>query len=142
MSRYVEILAIQRPFPFNSDENRRVMFSVNFRALAAAPVEQWDEEIVKVLIDAGASTGLRHPTTNPTGDAFSGPTAILPSTAGPFISLIDTGGTAPLETHNSDRYERLSVQIVVRALDYKAARTRALAVWRALDGLRNQTVAA
>ncbi len=141
MSRYLEILATQRPFSFNSDDNQRVMFSVNFSAMAAAPVDAWEEELVKVLIDAGASTGIRSGA-NPTGDAFVGPTALLPTTGGPFLNINDTGGLAPDETHDSKKYERLSAQIVIRHLSYTAARTRALAVWRALDGLRNQTVAA
>lgn len=134
MSRYLEILAVQRPFPFNVDENSRVMFSVNFRALAAAPVQQWEEEVIKVLSDASLATlGT---------DTFVGPIAVVPSGAGPYLNINDTGGAEPSETHNGDVYERLSVQVVVRATSYTAARTRALAVWRALDGVRNTTITA
>ena len=41
-TRYVEVLAIQRPFPIGLDEANRVMFSCNFDALAAAPVGSFD----------------------------------------------------------------------------------------------------
>jgi hypothetical protein len=134
MSRYLELLAIQRPFPIGADENQRVMFSVNFQATAAAPVEQWEEEIVKVLNDAGLATlGT---------DTFVGPEAVLPTGAGPYLTILDSGGLAPVDTHDGQEYERLSVQIIIRADKYRNARTRALAVWRALDGVRNTTVAA
>jgi hypothetical protein len=136
MSRYLEILAEQRPFPFNADESNRVMFSINFRALAEGPTVSWEEELVKVLIDAGLAVAVGT-------DVFVGPIAVVPlSGDGPFINVIDTGGTAPDETHNGSIYERLSAQLVIRAKDYTVARTRALAVWRALDGIRNTTIAA
>ena len=134
MSRYLEILAVQRPFPFRVDDNNRVVFSVNFTGLAAGPVDQWEEELVKVLSDASLATlGT---------DTFIGPAAVVPVGAGPFMTVIDTGGREPLETHDGLDYERLSAQVTVRASKYRTARTRALAIWRALDGVRDQTVAA
>ena len=134
MSRYLEILATQRPFPFDVDESNRTVFSVNFTALAAGPVEQWEEEIVKVLNDAGLATlGT---------DTWVGPASVIPTGSGPYLTVIDTGGRAPDETHNGSTYERLSVQVTIRAAKYRDARTRALAIWRALDGVRDSTVAA
>jgi len=133
-TRYLEILALQRPFPFNTDANNRIMFSVNFEALAAAPSDDWEQELVKLLTTAGLATFGT--------DTFIGPGSDPPSGAGPYITIIDTGGRAPDETHNGSIYERLSAQIVIRAVDYQVARTRALAVWRELHGQRNVTVAA
>lgn len=135
MSRYLEILAVQRPFPFDQDDSARVMFSVNFDALAAAPVTAWEEELAKLINTAGLGTRGT--------DLFIGPAAVLPADhAGPLVSVIDTGGSMPEWTHQDDGYERLSAQIVVRAASYVAARTRALAIWRVLDGVRNTTVVA
>ena len=95
-------------------------------------VDQFEEEIVKVLSDAGlATSGV---------DTFIGPAAVVPDGDGPFLTVLDTGGVGPDETHDGAVYERLSVQIVVRAQKYRDARTRALACWRALDGVRNETV--
>ena len=134
MSKYLSITANQRPAQIGADENNRVVFSVNFSAMAQAPVEQWEEEIVKVLNTAGLATlGT---------DTFVGPTATIPTGNGPYLSIMDTGGTAPVETHDGLTYERLSVQVLIRALSYTIARTRALAVWRALKAVRNQTVTA
>lgn len=135
MSRYLSILANQRPFPFSVDEHNRVVFSVNFRASAAAPVDEWEEELAQVLIDGGIATAIGT-------DVFVGEKVTIPNGAGPYIQIGDTGGVEPQETHDGSRYEQLSAQITIRALSYRTARTRALAVWRALDGLRNSTVAA
>lgn len=133
-TRYLEILAAQRPFPAYVDENGRVAFSINFECEAAAPVGDFEREIVKLLSNAGLATlGT---------DTFIGPDAVFPDGDGPFISLTDTGGSSPIETHDEQKYERLSIQVVVRAEDYEAARGRALAIWRELDGKRNVTVAA
>jgi hypothetical protein len=113
------------------------MFSVNFEAQAAAPVVDWEKEIIKLLSDVGLATlGT---------NAFIGQRASLPlpPAVGPYISVIDTGGSAPWEAQSGEEYERLSAQIIVRAhKDYELARTRALAVWRRLNGLRNVIVAA
>lgn len=137
-TRYLEIVSVQRPFVFLVDDNNRSVFSVNFDAMAAAPVDKWEEELIKVLSDAGLAT-LWDGTS---GDTFIGPAMVIPSGAGPFILIVDTGGTSPLETHDGQEYERLSAQITVRAVSYETARTRALAIWRELDGVRETTVAA
>lgn len=135
-TRYLWILAVQRPFPVGVDENDRMRFSVNFEATAAAPVVDWEKEIVKLLSDVALATlGV---------DTYIGQAAVLPlpPAAGPYLSVIDTGGSAPWEAQSGEEYERLSVQIIIRAATYAVARTRALAVWRRLNGLRNVTVAA
>lgn len=134
MSRYLEILAVQRPFPFSVDESERTMFSCNFTALAAAPVTDWESEIMKILSNAGLAT--------PGTDTFIDPAVTLPSGDGPYTQIEDTGGREPYEAHRGEKYERLSIHIVVRGKNYIATRARALAIWRALDGKRNVSVAA
>jgi len=134
MSAYLEILAIQSPFPFAEDENDRIMFSFNVDVLAAAPVNEFEEELAKLINNAGLGTrGV---------DVFIGPKAVVPDGDGPYITLLDTGGREPEETHNGGIYERLSAQIVVRGMSYTATRTRAKSIQRVLDGVRNTTVAA
>lgn len=134
MTRYIEILAVQRPFAFNTDANGRTLFSVNFNALGRAPVVSFEKEIAKVISDAG------HGTLNV--DLFIGPLAPIPIGDGPYTTIINTGGVIPDETHNGGRYERLSFQLVIRALSYEIADARALNIWRTLDGKRNIDVAA
>lgn len=134
MARYLWIIADQRPFPIGADSQDRAMYSVNFHALATHPVDKFEEEVARVLFDA--SLGVVNTT------IFFGPVADIPKGNGTYISIIDTGGTTPEETHDGSLYESLSFQLVVRSTDRKAARTRALACWRALHGLRNTTVTA
>lgn len=139
--RYVELLAAQRPFSIGLDEERRAVFSCNYDGLVTAPgwvssgaVNTSFEDDVAMFI---TSAGLGTLGTN----LFIGPAALLQPGAGPYTTLIDTGGGAPAETHDGARYERISFQVLVRGASYAAARGRALAIWSALDGLRNVTVA-
>lgn len=134
MSRYLEIISVQRPFSFGSDDAGRALYSCNYLAIAAQPITKFEEEIGRLIFDAGHGTFGT--------DMFIGPNVSPPPGAGPYTTIIDTGGTSPLETHNGDKYERMSCQVVVRATNRQAARTRALAIWRALDGQRNVTVTA
>lgn len=138
MARYLSITSVQRPFPIGRDALEFEQFSVNFLAIAEEPVNQWEEELIAILSAAGLATSGTN--------AFVGRSVDLNSLAGdgPHILVIDTGGTAPIETRGSSGslYPRLSAQIVIRATDYFVARTRALAIWRALHGVRGETVAA
>lgn len=130
---YIEILAVQRPFPVTEDENNRTLFSVNFLATSHGAVSEWEEDVVRICVTAGVPLVLDV-------DTFIGRKKV-PDGAGPFTSVIDTGGTAPLETHDGDRMERLSAQLIVRGA-YPAARLRAQQIYDALDGTRNVTVVA
>lgn len=134
MSRYLEILSVGAPEQFNVDENDRAMYSINFEAKAAAPVDAFEEEMAKIISDAGLGTL--------NVDMFLGRKREVPTGDGPYVQVIDTGGAPPMETRNADMYERKTCQIVVRAKVTKDARTRANAVWRAIDPTRNTTVTA
>jgi hypothetical protein len=137
-TRYLSIQSVQRPFPIGQDRLQFEQFSVNFQAIADAPVDDWEQELIAILSAAGLAT--------PGTDAFIGRSVDLNSIpgTGPHVIVIDTGGTAPIEAHgpNGSLYERLSAQVVIRATNFVVARTRALAIWRELHGVRNQTVAA
>lgn len=134
MSHYVEILSVQRPFEIGVDDNQRSEWSVNFEALAYAPAEKWEEEIAARLASVGLATlGI---------DTFIGQKATIPTGDGPYATILNTGGGAPMDTHNGDGYERLAAQIIVRAKSYTAGRTRIHAIWRALDGIANATITA
>ena len=75
-------------------------------------------------------------------DLFYGPNAPIPTGSGPFTTVLDTGGTEPLETHDARRYERLSFQVLVQGLSTSATRTRANLIWDALDGVQDTLVTA
>ena len=109
--------------------------------MAEEPVTDWENEVAKIISNAG----LGELWDGTTGEVFIGTESILPKTGdGPFITLIDTGGNEPESVQNQAAmsYEHLSMQIVVRAKTYSAAKIRALAVWRELDGTYGSTVVA
>lgn len=134
MTYYLEILAVQDPAPIGVDGNNRTIFSCNFDVYAEGPVSNLEREVASILSAAGFATL--------NVDTFIGPATILPTGAGPYTTIIKTGGVSPRETHNGTRYERPSFQVLTRAKDYSLASTRALATYRALDGVRNTTVTA
>lgn len=131
MTRYLEIISTDRPGDVGRDENERAMFSVNFTALAVAPVGDWPREVHSLLKTAGlasdSDTKIGRSTAAPTGD-------------GPYVHIVDTGGISPDELHGGELYERLSCQVVVRGVSYDTAEARILAIWRELDGQRDVTV--
>lgn len=132
MTYYQEITAVQDPFSSGTDSSNRVLFYCNYDCIALDPVTNFEKEIAKILSDAGLITlGT---------NTFIGPAVSIPDGNGPYNSLINTGGPAPLETHNGSLYRRLSIQIITRALDYYTARDKATAIFRALDGIRNTTI--
>ena len=138
---YLEVLSVQRPFPFSVDENERTMFSVNFQATSAEEVEDWERDVIRLLITGGVGISFTFPDGDQrTDNTFIGPPSIIPTGPGPYVSIIDTGGAAPIETHNGDLQEQLSVQLIVRGREYFVARDLAIDCWRALDGVRDTTV--
>ena len=66
----------------------------------------------------------------------------IPTGAGPYITLMETGGLAPLRVQNrtSAAILRPSAQIVVRATSYPVARMKAQAAYTSLDGVFNTTL--
>lgn len=132
MSDYLWILSVQSPFTIGKDDNGRTMFSVNFEGNGVSPITDLEREIVKLISDAGLGAFGN--------DTFIGPNATLPTGGGPYVQLISTGGSSPLETHDGKKQERFSFQILVRAISYTAGRTRIMSIWRLLDGFRNQSV--
>ena len=131
MSRYIEILA-DSPIQIGVDDNFRTMYSINLTANAVSPVDKFEEELVKVLIDAGLATFGT--------DTGIGSDWVLPNGSGPYVQISDTGGLPTKEIHNGSIYEQRAAQVIVRAQGYETARTRALAVGRALHGQRNVTI--
>jgi hypothetical protein len=77
--------------------------------------------------------------TNIFGSSFK----VLPKGSGPFLSIIETGGSSPDNTHNStDRpaYRRPGAMIVVRADTVAAAKMMIEAAYDSLVKIRNQTI--
>jgi hypothetical protein len=135
VSFYQTILAVQEPFDLGVDENDRIVMVCNYDCVAHYPVDRFEEEIGRIIYDAGLGTFGTN--------MWLSSKATLPDDGlGPHIIITRTPSYFPLETHDGAKYERLSCSISVRSTNYSTARTRAIAIWRALDGQRNVTVTA
>jgi hypothetical protein len=90
-----------------------------------------------LYIMSGDGVGLQ------TVNMFGSSGKSLPAGAGPFLSVIETGGTAPDNTQNSvirPAYEQPGAQIVVRADTYPAAYAMARAAYNSLVKTRNEFI--
>jgi hypothetical protein len=67
-------------------------------------------------------------------DMFLSTKASVPTGSGPYISIVESGGTPSRRTHNNTATQRPSAQITVRATNYPVARERAALVYAALGG--------
>jgi hypothetical protein len=67
-------------------------------------------------------------------DIFIGAKAVIPAGAGPYLSLIDTGGSGSAKTQTDTATERPTLQIVTRATDTVVARAKLVAAYAALGG--------
>jgi hypothetical protein len=133
-TRYLEILSSGRPFDIGPDNNSRCQISCNYYSCAAAPVTSFEFEICKLITNAALGVLAV--------SLFISLNATLPEGDGPYVTVIQTSGRTNEETHNGDKYEHPTFQVIVTALDYSTAMARALAIWRLLDGNREVSVTA
>lgn len=95
----------------------------------------WSTELMFIL--SGDGVGI------PKVDMFRSTAKVLPTGAGPFLSIIETGGTNPDNIHNSviiPAYQHPGAQIVVRADSYDVAATMARNAYYALAKIRNEFI--
>lgn len=128
---YVKIEAMNDINELGLDERGRMRFSCNFLA-EKRPSTTFAEELVAILIAAGLSSP----------SIYVGTKVAIPDDAGPYLSIIETGGAAPICTQNSlvPAYQRPTAQLVGRAGTYAAARGILAQAFNALTVVRNQTV--
>lgn len=69
-----------------------------------------------------------------TGAIFLGSKAVIPAGDGPYIVLVETGGTGSLRTQNNTAVERPTAQVSCRAATWTAARTMLKTAYDALGG--------
>lgn len=62
--------------------------------------------------------------------------AIIPTGAGPYLQLNETGGSGSSKTHNDSVTERPTASLIVRGSDYKVAREMLQQAYNALGGPR------
>lgn len=131
---YRDINPLQSPFDMGLDPRGMPKVGFNIRCVKGAS-NTFLEELMTIL--ETASVGTRG--TN----MFAGSKATIPAGAGPYLSVVETGGTDPERVHNQvwpPSAERPNAQVVVRALNYETARLMARAAWDALGAVRNATI--
>lgn len=92
-----------------------------------------------MFLDDIATHLVQHGVGTVGSDIFLGSKAVIPEGDGPYLSLIETGGSAPTRIHNkkSANTQRPTAQVAVRAKSYLVARTMAASAYVALDGVYN-----
>lgn len=84
------------------------------------------DEIAQRLVSEGVG---------PVGTTIlAGTASVVPRGDGPFLSLVETGGTGSAKTHNDTATERPTLQLKARATDQVVARALLKAAYTALGG--------
>lgn len=122
---FISILADSPPANTGSDDNGRMVFSMNFSTTSAHVSDTLEENVAELISNAGLGTLG--------SDMFIGLSAVFPPAAGPFIRIVKTGGAAPLETHDGSTYDRIRIQILIHDTDYTTGRTKANAIYSFLN---------
>lgn len=133
-TRYRKIDRVNEPFDNGHDENGLLMWSFNIDVVKE-PSPTFSEEIAGLLVLAGVGVFGTN--------IFNSSNAEIPDGDGPYLSMIETGGTSPEHTHNEIQpaaWVRPSMQITARAKKFVSARTMAYAAHDALVGIRNADV--
>jgi hypothetical protein len=95
------------------------------------------DDLINILTTAGVTTAA---------NIFVSSKAIIPTGTGPYISISETGGSGPEQTHNaaklggSPAYVRPNAQIFIRATTYPTARNMADAAYVAFYSVKNRLV--
>lgn len=132
--RFMEINAVQSPFPIGNDTSGRAQISFNALCRIVGAQTKLEEAVCKLIQDAGLATlGT---------NMWFGSIAQLPENApGPFVSVEAGGGLSSVHAHNvNTKQVRPSIHIITRASGYVAARDKADAIHLLLDGKHNLTV--
>jgi hypothetical protein len=96
------------------------------------------DDLISILTAAGVTTAA---------NIFVSSKAIIPTGAGPYISISETGGSGPEQTHNAAKYGkgypayvRPNAQIFIRATTYPTARNMADTAYVAFYAVRNKLI--
>lgn len=134
MAFYLFIRELQPPFDTGVlDSIGRTVWTFNVMA-TKHPSDRFQEEILAILVDAGIGTL--------NVDLFVGSKANIPKDAGPYTSIVASGGAAGIRTHTrfGPTHERPAAQITVRAMNGLLAEAKARAAYAALTAVNNQVV--
>jgi hypothetical protein len=132
-TKYLHNMVLSQPRDAGLDGKQRQVFSftVLFTKHASGT---FAEEVVALLKNAGVA--------EPNVDLFMGSKAAVPIDAGPYVHLMESGGTSNERVHNAGNpgYERPGLIVRVYADDYLVCRDKAKQAFDTLVPVSNQTV--
>jgi len=132
---YLDIRELQPPFDMMVlDSKQRAIWTFNIQ-IAKEPSATLARELLAILV--AASVGTENV------DIFWSSKNVIPDGAGPYLSIMATGGVAGLRTQNvisGPAYERPTAQITARASTPAAAEAMSRAAYAALLNVRNTDV--
>jgi hypothetical protein len=133
MPFYMWIRPTQEPFNpgMTPPGHAELIFNIQVRK---EPSATFVEELIKILVTAGV--GVLN--TN----IFAGNSSMIPVGDGPYLTIVPTGGLAPVYVQNltTPRHVRPSASINVQAKNFEAARTMAQAAYDAFVAVVNVDV--
>jgi hypothetical protein len=126
MTWYREITPIQEPFDLGLDDSGRHQQVFNVDIVKAYSKTLRTEIVARLVAQGVGAFGT---------DIFATKNAIIPTGDGPYLLLIETGGTSPENTHNetvTPAYQRPSIQFTAIAKNPIDAETMVWVVYEAL----------
>lgn len=139
MSFYLYIRAVQSPFEVGVDGNNRNQRSCNWLAKIRGSSSAVSKEIAtRIAAQVGSLT--YDVVTPANSDILVGTKGDLPNGDGPFVRVIETAGTPPDTSRDSQTYSTLGIQTFITAMSYDTCASIATAVFDALQSVRNTTL--
>lgn len=136
MSRWIHVKPLGEIKDMGLDSEQRQVYDCDV-LVTKEPSATFEDEVETVLeLAAIGVDGV---------DLFVASKAVIPQGDGPYVSILSTGGTAGLWTHNvttGPTYRQQSVKVQARGANSAAARAKAEAARAALLAVKNQDVAA
>jgi hypothetical protein len=92
----------------------------------------WLDDLKVVIVAAGV----------PAASIYLSSSAAIPTSGGPYLSIIETGGRPSDRTHNAagDAYHRPGAQLIARGPQYQQARNMLKTAYNACTVINNQQV--
>lgn len=140
MSYYLQLRAVQSPFPIGADKNNRELISCNYDTERYGADTLLESDIASLisgaLLVSGSKIylGMKPVLPLPTAAASAGT-----EPDGPFVRIIASGGYQSDINRSAVRAEKPSCQVIVASLNAQLASQKAQEIYRLLDGKRHIT---
>lgn len=111
------------------DQEGRTVYSVNFEGYSVGSTHTFEDEIATLLQEESLAV--------PIENLFIGVLPVVANGDGPYVQILNTGGSSDSESHSGYSYAYPRVQILVRAKSNQIARDKAHGIYDLLHLTRN-----